>query len=155
MTPRPTERARFGKSGRGFQRADRVQEQLREVIAAEIERRADSLLEKVTITGVDSSPDVRSATIFFTVYGDEQTVRAATAKLETMTGLLRKHVANTVRLRFAPTLTFAYDETIERGLRMERLLNDIQDTPRPDDGSHEAFVEPEPDPDPAAESEPE
>lgn len=132
-----SDRSRFGRSGRGYQRRDRVGEQLREVVAAEIERRADDLLEKVTITAVDCSPDLRNATVYYTVLGDEKLSNKAASRLKEMTGALRKHVADTVRLRYTPALEFSYDSTIERGLRMEQLLREIGDQDDAADGGDE------------------
>lgn len=121
MSPR-SKRARFGKTGRGYQRKDRVSQQLREVLAEALERLEDPKLERVTITGVDCSPDLRNATVYYTVYGDEKLMTAVAKQLEALTPQLRRHVARTVRLKHTPALTFATDTSIERGNRIEQLL---------------------------------
>jgi len=124
MSPR-SERARFGKTGRGYQRKDRVSEQLREVLAEALERRDEADLDRVTITAVDCSPDLRQATVYYTVLGDEQLETRVAAELTSLAPSLRTHVARTVRLRYTPALTFAHDAFLERGLRIERLLQDL------------------------------
>jgi ribosome-binding factor A len=124
MSPR-SERARFGKTGRGYQRKDRVSEQLREVLAEALERRDEADLDRVTITGVDCSPDLRQATVYYTVLGDEQLQIRVAAELTELAPSLRTHVARTVRLRHTPALTFAHDTFLERGLRIERLLQEL------------------------------
>jgi ribosome-binding factor A len=128
MAP-PSERARFGRGGRGYQRRDRVSEQLREVLAEAIERRQEELLERVTITAVDCSPDLRNATVYYTVYADEKTGKKVAAHLASIAPQLRTLVARTVRIRYTPALTFALDDALERGLRMERLLNELHNEP--------------------------
>jgi ribosome-binding factor A len=130
MSPR-SERSRFGKTGRGYQRKDRVSEQLREVLAEALERRDEADLDRVTITGVDCSPDLRNATVYYTILGDEQLEARVTAELASLAPALRTHVARTVRLKYTPALTFAQDTFIERGLRIERLLNELH---RDDEG---------------------
>lgn len=144
MSPR-SERARFGKSGRGYQRRDRVGEQLREVLGEALERRDDATLERVTITAVDCSPDLRNATVYYTVYGDEKVEKAAATSLTQLAPQLRTLVARTVRLKHTPALTFAQDTFLERGLRIERLLEEL----RGDNGSEE-----QPDPDQLAQEQP-
>lgn len=132
MSPR-SERARFGRGGRGYQRKDRVSEQLREVLAEALERRSEQTLERVTITGVDCSPDLRNATVFYTVYGGEKAEKAAAGALTTLTPSLRTLVARTVRLKHTPALTFTLDTFIERGLRIERLLEELRTDDRGDE----------------------
>lgn len=120
-----SERARFGRSGRGYQRRDRVGEQLREVLAEAIERLDEDPLDRITITGVDCSPDLRNATVYYTVYGDEKQVGTAAKTLEKLTPQLRTIVARTVRLKHTPALTFSADDSIERALRIEKLLHEL------------------------------
>ncbi len=92
----------------------------------------------VSVTDVNLSGDLQHATIFVSIYGTEE------AKLETMQGLkssegyVRKELAQRIRLRRAPEVTFSEDHGIERGNKMLNLLNRIRETTPPDDESYNA-----------------
>ncbi len=92
----------------------------------------------VSVTDVNLSGDLQHATIFVSIYGTEE------AKLETMQGLkssegyVRKELAQRIRLRRAPEVTFSEDHGIERGNKMLNLLNQIRETTPPDDESYHA-----------------
>jgi len=96
-----------------------LQESISEILRTEID---DPLIGFVTITGVDMSPDLKHARVYFSVLGDDQ------AKLDTARGVRRavKHirglVARRMALRHVPTLRFELDETAERAQRIEELL---------------------------------
>lgn len=105
----------------------RVDETLREVIAAEVARLKDPGLGFVTVTGVATSPDLRGARVYYSVLGDEQQRTETQAALERATPRLQGIVGREVRLKYNPRLTFMYDESIEQGLRMDKLLHDIAD----------------------------
>ena len=111
-------------------RMRRVDESLREVIAAELTRLKDPGLGFVTITGVATSPDLRGARVFYSVLGDEAQQVSTQAALERATPRLQRIVGREVRLKYNPRLTFVYDESIDRGMRMEKLLHEISDEAR-------------------------
>lgn len=105
----------------------RVDESLREVIAAEVTRLKDPGLGFVTITGVATSPDLRGARVFYSVLGDESQQESTQAALERAAPRLQGIVGREVRLKYNPRLTFVYDESIEQGMRMEQLLHEISE----------------------------
>lgn len=114
----------------------RVDESLREVIADEVARLKDPGLGFVTITGVETSPDLRAARVYYSVLGDEEQRAATAAALRRARPRLRGVLGDKVRLKFLPDLVFEYDESIDRGLRMDALLRELGeegDAP-PDDG---------------------
>jgi ribosome-binding factor A len=101
-----------------------VQQQLAEVFARGLK---DPRVGLVTITGVKMSPDLREARVYWTVHG-EPAVREQTARgIEAARGWLRREVGGTLGLRVVPDLHFTYDEAIDRGDRIERLLREVHD----------------------------
>jgi ribosome-binding factor A len=108
-----------------YPRAERVRVQIKEVLATELERLRDPGLGYVTITDVRLSPDLRNATAFYTVYGDE-TARAATAEaLERAVPHLRTAVARKVRMRYAPAIGFEADPVPERTSRLDQIIAEL------------------------------
>lgn len=124
--PRRSDRAAFGKTGKGYQRRDRVGHQLHEVLADYLERTSDEALALVTLTGVDCSPDLRNASVYYTVYGDEKAAAKVALALEERHGELRTVIAKSVRMKYTPDLTFKQDTFVERGNRIERLLYELR-----------------------------
>ncbi len=108
-------------------RMRRVDEALREVVAAAISELSDPRLGFVTVTGVETSSDLRTAKVFVSVLGDE-TERAATLDaLRSSHGVIQARIAGEMRMRRTPTLTFHYDDTIEKGVRITHLLEDQEE----------------------------
>lgn len=113
---------------RGGSRMRRVNELLREVIAQEVARLKDPGLGFVTITGVNTSPDLRAARVYYSVLGDEAERASTQAALDRAAPRVQGVVGSEVRIKYNPRLEFVFDETIERGVRLERLLNEIEET---------------------------
>jgi ribosome-binding factor A len=109
----------------------RVNEALREVLSARIaEGLKDSRIGFVTVTAVETSPDLRHARVYVSVLGDD-TARADTlAGLEASRGLLQAAIAKDMRIKYTPQLTFIYDDTVDTSMRITELL---QDGPPPED----------------------
>ena len=108
-------------------RMRRVDEGLREVVAAAIVELSDPRLGFITVTGVETAADLRTAKVFVSVLGDE-TERAATLDaLRSSHGVLQSRIAGEMRMRRTPTLTFHYDDTIEKGIRITHLLEESQE----------------------------
>jgi ribosome-binding factor A len=107
------------------QRMRRVNELMREVIgsaiAAELE---DPRIGFVTVTSVDTSSDLRSARVYVSVLGDEAQRESSLAGLRSSHGVLQAAIARETRVKRTPTLTFHYDDSPERGVRISRLLED-------------------------------
>jgi ribosome-binding factor A len=105
------------------ERMRRVNEALREVIASAIAGELeDPRIGFVTVTSVDTSPDLRSARVFVSVLGSEAERTDTLAALTSSHGVVQGAIAREMRLKRTPTLTFAYDDTPERGVRLSRLL---------------------------------
>ncbi|MBM3665958.1 MAG: 30S ribosome-binding factor RbfA [Actinobacteria bacterium] len=101
----------------------RVNEAIREVLAAAIAMDLkDPRIGFVTVTDVDTSPDLRAARVFVSVLGSDQERESALEGLRSSHGFLRSRIASEMRTKRTPTLTFQYDESIERGARLSELL---------------------------------
>ena len=109
------------------QRTERVAEEVREILAEEVQRLKDPRIGFVTLTGVEVTPDLRRARIFYTVLGDEQQERATAAGLRSATPHLRQAVGRQVRLKVVPELEFRVDEAFERGRRIDELLERLHE----------------------------
>lgn len=108
-------------------RPDRVSEEFREVLAEEIPRLKDPRVGFVTVTGVDITPDLRRATVYYTVMGDERQRKSTRAGLRSARGHLRRVLGNEVRLKFLPDLTFEEDDTAIRADRVDDLIRKIHE----------------------------
>ena len=105
----------------------RVNELLREVIAEELRNLKDPAIGFVTITAVDTSPDLRNAHVFYTIFGSEEEKVASSAGLERATPHLRSRLGAQVRLKYTPALHFKVDSSVEYGMRIESLLRELGD----------------------------
>lgn len=103
----------------------RVNEVIREVLAAAIAADVkDPRIGFVTVTDVETSPDLRSARVFVSVLGGERERADALAGLRSAHGFLQGRIAEETRMKRTPTLTFHYDDSIERGARLSELLDE-------------------------------
>jgi len=82
----------------------------------------------VSVTGVEVSGDLRYATIYFTVLGEEQAVKATVAALKHATGYVRREVASRLRLRYAPEIRFKYDEAYQRAWHLEEVIRGLHES---------------------------
>lgn len=107
------------------QRMRRVNEAIREVLSEALaEGLKDPRIGFVTVTSVDTSPDLRSAKVYVSVLGDEDERRATLDGLARSHGYLQSLIAKQLGLKRTPLLRFIYDESIEKGLRIEELLRE-------------------------------
>ena len=103
----------------------RVNEAVREVVSARLaEGLRDPRIGFVTVTSVDTSPDLRQARVYVSVLGTDEERAATMAGLESAHGVLQQAVATELRMKRTPTLQFVFDESIERGMRISELLHD-------------------------------
>ena len=106
------------------ERMRRVNEVMREVIGSAIATELeDPRIGFVTVTSVETSPDLRSARVHVSVLGGEADREATLAGLSSSHGVLQATIAREMRLKRTPTLSFHYDEAPERGARLWRLLD--------------------------------
>jgi len=106
-------------------RMRRINEVLREVLGAAISTElSDPRIGFVTVTSVETSPDLRSAKVHVSVLGDEEAREQALAGLRSSHGVLQTKIATETRMKRTPTLSFHYDPTVERGMRINQLLEE-------------------------------
>ena len=107
------------------ERMRRVNTVIREVIGDAISTELDDpRIGFVTVTAVDTAPDLRSARVFVSVLGDEDERERTLPGLKASHGLLQARIATEMRIKYTPTLTFHYDDGPERGVRVAHLLDD-------------------------------
>ena len=115
----------------GAGRMRRVDEAVREVLSDAITKDLrDPRVGFVTVTGVKTSPDLRHARVYVSVLGDEQARSESLEGLRSAHGFLQGRVAAELPLKHTPTLTFEYDESIDRGMRISRLIDEAPTHPR-------------------------
>ena len=104
-------------------RARKLAVRIREVVAQTLEMQVkDPRLGMVTITDAKLTPDLREATIYWTVYGDATERAESAAALESAKGVLRSTVGKQTGVRYTPSLTFVADIVPETAGRLEELL---------------------------------
>ena len=101
----------------------RIDEVMRKVIGSAIATDLqDPRIGFVTVTAVQTSPDLRSARVYVSVLGDEEEREATMAALASSHGKLQAAIAREVRIKHTPTLKFHYDESLEQAVRLSKLL---------------------------------
>lgn len=109
-------------------RMRRINEVLREVVGAAISGElSDPRIGFVTVTAVETSPDLRTAKVFVSVLGDEDEREATLEGLRSSHGVIQSRIAAETRMKRTPTLTFHYDDTIEKASRVSELLEEVED----------------------------
>jgi ribosome-binding factor A len=112
-------------------RPERVAEEFREILAEEIPRLKDPRVGFVTVTHVDVSPDLRKATVFYTVMGQDKDHRRTRAGLLSARTHLRAVLGHQVRMKFTPDLEFEEDVGLTQVERVTQLLKEIGATSAP------------------------
>src|SRR5262245_5750603 len=107
------------------ERMRRVNESVRQVLAEAVPELKDPRIGLVTVTGVDTTPDLRHATVYVSVLGSGRKRTATLAGLEAAHGQLQSRLARELRLKRTPQLTFEYDPSVERGVRMSQLIDEL------------------------------
>jgi ribosome-binding factor A len=94
---------------------------LSDVIAKDLK---DPRIGFVTVTGVKTSPDLRHARVYVSVLGDGPEREASLDGLRSAHGYLQRRLADELSLKHTPSLSIEYDDTVDRGMRISRLLAD-------------------------------
>src|SRR5919205_3069579 len=106
-------------------RMRRVNESVREVLSEAVPELKDPRIGFVTVTGVRTSPDLRHAIVFVSVLGSERKRARTLAGLDAAHGVLQGRLARELRMKRTPQLTFQYDPSVERGVRMTKLIDEL------------------------------
>jgi ribosome-binding factor A len=107
------------------ERMRRVNESVRAVLAEAIGELKDPRVGFVTVTGVETAPDLRHAVVFVSVLGSERKQTKSLAALEAAHGVLQARLARELRMKRTPQLTFQYDPSVEQGVRMSKLIDEL------------------------------
>jgi len=99
-----------------------IQMELGELILRRIK---DPRVGFVTITHVKVTPDLRSACVYYTSMGTEEERQKTHSALEKSAGFLQKQIGASLQLRYTPKLKFIFDESLEKGLEIDRVLRDL------------------------------
>ena len=102
-----------------------MNEAIREVLSEAVGELKDPRIGFVTVTGVETSADLRHATVYVSVLGNERARAATLAGLASSHGVLQGRVARELRLKRTPQLTFEYDPTVERGVKLSKLIDEL------------------------------
>jgi ribosome-binding factor A len=100
--------------------AEQIQRELADLVRMEVK---DPRVGMVTLTGVEVAADYGHAKVFFTLLGDVSQVEAATEGLNHAAGYLRRELGRRIKLRTIPQLHFTFDTSVERGMRLSRLID--------------------------------
>jgi len=103
----------------------RVNESVRQVLSESIGQLKDPRIGFVTITGVETSSDLRHARVYLSVLGAERKRAQTLAGLEAARSLLQAQLGRELRLKRTPQLAFEYDPSVERGVRMTKLIDEL------------------------------
>ncbi len=110
---------------REHSRSQRVAEEIRRILSELIRREIeDRNTGFVTLTEIDLSRDMSHAKVFFSVIDPQEQAEAATDRLEQAKGFLRGELGRKLRIRTIPELQFFYDDSLERGARVTRLIDE-------------------------------
>lgn len=108
----------------GFSRMRRVDSIVHQIVAEEVEQLKDPRLEMVTITGVETAPNLRRATVYFSCL-DLELADQAKAGLEAAGARLRRVLGNEIRMKYTPELEFDLDRGVASGARIDAILQEI------------------------------
>lgn len=107
------------------ERMRRVNESVRAVVADGLGELKDPRIGMVTVTGVVVTPDLGEATVYVSVLGGEKKRRSTLSGLDSARGVLQAKIGRELGLRRTPQLAFTYDESVERGVRMSKLIDEL------------------------------
>jgi ribosome-binding factor A len=111
---------------RQFKRSDRLRSQILRDVQVMLEHECTARLQgMVTFTDVEISADLKYATIFYSVLGDDEAKQRASAHLTRIRKRVQSQLGALLRLKKTPEIKFEFDPSIERGMRIEQILNEL------------------------------
>jgi ribosome-binding factor A len=100
---------------------EQIQRELATVLSTEAK---DPRVRLITLTGVELSPDLRHARVLFTTLAKGEAISEVLSGLQKSTGFLRARLGQLLHIRVMPQLQFVYDDSVERGARLSKLIDD-------------------------------
>ena len=116
-----------------------VQKELSVIIQNEI--KDPRIAPMTSVVAVEVAPDLKTCKAYISVLGNEEAAQNTLAGLKSAEGYIRRQLARTVNLRNTPEIRFILDQSIEYGVTMTRLIDDVLKTERRDEGEHEQDAE--------------
>jgi ribosome-binding factor A len=116
---------------RAFRLADQIQAEISDVLRNKLR---DPRKGFITITAVEVTDDLRAAKVFVSALGGPADLAAALELLERARGFIRRELGARIQTRFVPELIFRGDDSAARGLRIDRLLDDLKEGKTPGEG---------------------
>jgi ribosome-binding factor A len=111
---------------RQFKRSDRLRSQILRDVQVMLEHECTARLQgMVTFTDVEISADLKYATIFYSILGDDMAKQRASAYLSRIRKRVQSELGALLRLKKTPEIKFEFDPSIERGMRIEQILNEL------------------------------
>jgi ribosome-binding factor A len=107
------------------ERMRRVNEAVREVLSEAVGALQDPRIGFVTVTRVETAPDLRQARVFVSVLGSERKRERTLEGLASAHGVLQARIAEQLRMKRTPQLTFEYDPSVEYGVKMSKLIDEL------------------------------
>jgi ribosome-binding factor A len=104
----------------------KVNELLKEVVAEAVADLKDPGIGFLTITGVNASPDLRNAFVYYSVLGSDEEIEATGEALTRAAPHIQSVVGRQVRMKYTPKLTFRVDPSIGEGIKIDRLLHELE-----------------------------
>jgi ribosome-binding factor A len=114
-------------------RMRKVNELVREVVADAVTDLKDPRIGFLTITGAETSPDLRHAVVYYSVLGSEDEKTETAAALSSAKSRIQGVLGRETRMRYTPVLSFKVDPSIDEGLRINQILADLEDAEEHDD----------------------
>jgi ribosome-binding factor A len=109
-------------------RARKLSDRITQIVAEMLERRIkDPRLGFITVTETRLTGDLREATVYYTVFGDEQERAATATALDSATGIIRSEVGKQTGLKHTPSIAFVADMLLESAKRMEGLVDQVKE----------------------------
>jgi len=106
-------------------RKRRVNEAVRQVLSDAVPTLKDPRIGFVTVTGVQVTTDLKQAKVWVSVLGTENERKRTLDRLEAAHGVLQARVARELGLRRTPVLAFEYDQSVERGVRLTKMIDEL------------------------------
>ncbi|NEZ46089.1 30S ribosome-binding factor RbfA [Clostridium niameyense] len=110
-------------------RAGRINEEMKKEISSIIRNNVKDprLSAMVSVTGVDVTRDLRYAKVYVSIFGDEKSKEESLLALKSSTGFIRREVGKKINLRYTPEIIIQLDESIERGMHIDKILDAIKE----------------------------
>jgi len=110
-------------------RAVRVGDQiLREIADLLMKKVKDPRVEGVTITGIRMSNDLKHAKVFYSVFGEKNSVARVQEGLDSARGFIKREIGLRLALKYMPDIIFRHDPTLEKGRHMEEIFDELKES---------------------------